>query len=323
MKTLLPRLLVCASALAATAAFAANDSIVTAVYSKVSNGYQRQKLADGSFKREHYALAKGVYVPGVAADRSIDAVRFPQVAKVVAQFLALQNYYLAPDAKSSDLLLQITWGKTVPFNDSVFRNNTDSLYSARNSLAMANAYVKEVEARGGRPITVEGIQSPARSARDAARDAFEDEICRSVVFEGARREANLHNARLLGYVDEINRREVPSKFGGAGATCDDLASEIEDARYYVILSAYDFRAAANKEEPKLLWTTRVSIQAQGNRFNETLAAMLRRASPFFGQESGRLVRQYEPDAKVILRDLQFLGAVTDSGAAGKVAPSAN
>ncbi len=294
--------------LAAPLARAANDSIVTAVFSKVSNGYHREKLGDGSFKREYYALANGIYLPGVARDRSIDAVRFPQVAKVVAQFLALQNYYLAQDSKSAELLLQISWGTTVPFNDSVYQTQADYYYSAANDLAAVNAAARADKT----PPSVEGIQSPTAAVRDAARDAFEGQLYQMQMLDDMRRNADEENARRLGYVDEINRRSNLTRFAGAGAAYDDLYSDIESERYYVIIQAYDFRAARDEGKQKLLWATRVSIQAQGNKFNETLAAMVARASRYFGQDSGQLRRQYEPSATVNLGELRVVGVVPQS-----------
>jgi hypothetical protein len=311
MKTLL-YLAVCGSLLAGSVAHAAKDSLVTAVFSKVSNGYERQRMPDGSYKREYYALANGIYAPGAGHDRSIDAVRFPQIAKVVAQYLALQNYHLAQDARSADLLLVITWGTTVPFNDSIYRTNTDSFFSSANLLAGANAAVKASERAGEKQFALDGIQSPTRSVRDAAREAFEGQLYQWQMFDDARWVADEHNARLLGYVEEINRRNTPTQFAGAGDSYRDLISDIESERYYVIVAAYDFRAAAHEQKSRLLWTTRMSVQAQGNRFNETLAAMLARASHYFGRNSGRLVRQYEPNAKVTPGEIQFLGVVPDS-----------
>lgn len=294
------------SLLAVSAAFGGDDAIVTAVYSKVSNGYQRQKMPDGSYKREYYALGKGVYVPGVGLDRSIDGVKYPQVAKIVAQFLALENYYLAQDAKSADLLLTITWGKTTPFNDTIYRTNADTFFSASNSLASANASVRASENAGDQQRTPDGIQTPARSVRDAARNEFEGELFKMTMFEDARRQADQYNARLLGYVEEINYLDTPSRFAGAGDAYRDLFDDIENERYYVIVGAYDFQTLSKGEKPKLLWSTRVSVRAQGNRFNETLAAMLKRASRYFGADSGRLIRRYEPSTKVELGDLQFV-----------------
>lgn len=292
--------------LAAPLTFAASPSLVTAVYSKVSNGYHREKQADGSFKREYYALTNGTYMPGLARDHSIDAVRFPQVAKLVAQFLALKNYYLAQDSKSAEILLEISWGTTVPLSDSIYHTQMDSFFSSANTLAAANA------AAQGTPTSIDGIQSPAKSVADAARDDFEGQLFQLQMFEDMRRKANEHNAQLLGYVDEINYRDTPARFAGAGTAFDDLRSDLESERYFVIIAAYDFHAAKEEGKHKLLWVTRVNIQAQGNKFNETLAAMMARASRYFGQDSGRLVRQYQPEARVNLRDLEILGVVSQA-----------
>lgn len=301
MKTPRLCLAVFVSMLAASAAFGGKNSVVTAVSSRVGNGYHRQKMPDGSFKREYYALTKGIYMPGIGRDPSIDGVRYPQIAKICAQFLALQNYYLAADSKSADLLLAISWGKTVPFSDSVYQTNMNTFFSARNTLAVAD------KAPHLHERSVEGIQSPEASVRDAAREDFAAQLFQLVMFDDARRSASEGNARVLGYVDEINRRDTPARFAGAGDAYQDLVNDIENERYYVVLTAYDFRSAAKGEKLKPLWTTRVSIEAQGNRFNETLAAMLTRASRYFGQDSGRLVRQYEPNAKVTFGELRQVG----------------
>ncbi len=98
---------------------AGDDAVVTAVFSSVSNGYEHQKLPDGSFKREYYALANGQYAAGTDANPSIDKVPFPSIAGLVAGHLAKQNYFLAQNAKSADILLLISWARrcrsTTPF----------------------------------------------------------------------------------------------------------------------------------------------------------------------------------------------------------------
>src|SRR5437762_1556919 len=91
--------------IAITSAVATDDSIITSIYSKVSNGYVRQKTPDGKIKREYYALAKGTYVPGLVKDRSIDEVAFPAIAGTVGPFLAKQEYFMAENSKSANLLL--------------------------------------------------------------------------------------------------------------------------------------------------------------------------------------------------------------------------
>ena len=124
-------------ALAVGTAQASNERIITAVFSHTYNGYQRAKAADGTFPREYYALANGSYLPGVGADASIDKVKFPQIAGLTAQLLAAHNYLLAPDAKQAQLLLVITWGKTIPLNDGVFHDHQEAFGNAMNRVAQA------------------------------------------------------------------------------------------------------------------------------------------------------------------------------------------
>jgi len=282
---------------------AAGTAIVTAVYSEVSNGYARQKLPDGSLKREYYAIANGGFSPGRDKDRSIDGVRFPDIAGMVAQVLARRNYYFAPDAKSADLLVVIQWGTTIPFRNAQYGNATINLLDSMNALRFADVAARTAV---GPARDASGILSPEMQLRQAAVDQMQQDLYTMQLFEGARRDADADNARLLGYIKEINYRDNASRFAGAGLAFDDLMSDIETDRYYVVISAYDFRAATQRQQRKLLWVTRISIQAQGNRFNERLKDMLASACRYLGQDSGHLIRQYH-QGEVSFGDLKVLG----------------
>ncbi len=293
-----------AGLLAALSAAASSSSLVTAVYSEVAGGYARPQLPDGSFKREYYAIANGGYSPGRDKDRSIDGVRFPDLAGMVAQVLARRNYYFAPDAKSADLLLVIQWGTTVPFRNAQYGNASIDVVDSANDFRLADAAAR----RPGDRITRDagGIQTPEMTVRQAALEQLQGDLYTMLLFEGARRDADAGNAQLLGYLKEINYRDNISREAGAGLAFDDLMADIETPRYYVIIAAYDFRAAVQHQERKLRWVTRVSIQAQGNRFNERLRDMLANASRYFGQDSGHLIRQYQRGT-TSFGDLQFRG----------------
>jgi hypothetical protein len=291
--------------LCAATASASNDRIVTAVFSHTYNGYQRPRAADGTFQREYYALANGSYMPGVAADASIDKVKFPQIAGLTAQFLALHNYLLAPDAKQARILLLITWGKTIPLNDAVYTNGAESFGAALN-------YLRRMQAEGGGPRGPDGAASAGAMVVQDAKDQFEQQLLQLNALNDMRRKADEYNAKVLGYVDEINDRDSPARFAGAGSSFDDLIDDIENERYFFVISAYDFPTAVKTGQRKLLWVTRVSVQAQGNKFNETAAYMLAKASKYFGQDSGRLVRQFDREGKVTLGELQVVGVVPES-----------
>lgn len=299
-------------------ASASNDRIITAVFSRVSNGYHRTREPDGSFKREYYALTPGHYYPGIGKDGSIDPVKFPQVAGLAAQLLATRNYWFAKDASQATLLLEIAWGKTIPLNDGVYRNNADGLYSAFNALqaARANSAAETLSGGsfrdgGGMVRGLDGAASARSMALQAAQDDFESQLIQMNMLQDMRRKADEHNAKLLGYVDEINYRDNISRFAGAGTAFDDLVEDIENERYYIIVAAYDF-AAAKAGRMERLWVTRVSVQAQGNKFNESAAYMLAKASRYFGQDSGRLIRQFDREGKVSLGELQVVGVVPES-----------
>jgi hypothetical protein len=288
-----------------SAVFASEDSLTTAVYSKVSNGYVRQKMPDGSFERETYAISNGGYSPGVSVDKSIDEVKFPVIAGVVAEHLARQNYYLANDAKSADLLLVIQWGASIPFNDGTYRNATDNLFAAMNQAKLAAG-------TGSSNLSFNRLNRTNTNAvgdGGAAADSLAGALLEYQMFNSAKDMANEHNANLLGYMHEINSMNDNRRFAGAGTSFDDLISDIENKRYYVIITAYDFRAAAQEKKRKLLWSTRVSIQAQGNRFDERLTTMIVNASKQFGRDSKRLIRQYQQTPRVDLGELKFLAVV--------------
>ncbi len=82
---------------------------------------------------------------------------------------------------------------------------------------------------------------------------------------------------------------------------------MEEARYYIIITAYDFQELLRHQRKKQLWITRVSVRSPGNSFDDSYLAMLKSAAPYFGRESGKLVRGEEAKGTVELGDLKFLG----------------
>ncbi len=288
-----------------SSARAEEEALVTSVYSSVKNGYVRAALPDGSFKPETYVVAKGGYSTGIGVNHSIDDVRFPAIVRVVGRHLARQNYVPAKDPKSADLMLVIYWGTTIPFNDVSYRNTLDramTLFQAVQRLGVGL----------GRDPYDFSHSWPAEDENKVklqqnAMDQLEGGLLELQMSERTRMDANRRNANLLGYMTEINDHDDISRFAGGGTYFDDMISDIEEERYYVVIGAYDFQAARKHDQKKLLWLTRVSIRAQGNQFNEQLMAMMRQASRYFGQDSGRLVRTYERVPRIEYGELKSLG----------------
>ncbi len=293
----------------------AKELIVTSVFSETGSGYARERLPDGSFKREYYAIADGGYSPGEGRDQSIDQVKFPALAGLVAEFLAGRNYYFANDAKSADLLLVISWGTTKPsFESGQYQLAQDQVLNAMN------AYKSATIAAAGTFMSVEGIQSPEAAVRDAHLEELHSQLYQMQLFDDMRMKADEQNAKLLGYFRDINYDTGnPKLLAGGGTAYHDLIREIEQPRYYVILAAYDFRAATQHRVKKLLWITRISIRAQGNQFDQDVPAMLASAARYFGRDSNGLIRRFR-DGKVTIGEMKVVGY--ESGATPPKKPEA-
>ena len=83
-----------------------------AVSSKVSHGYVRTVLADGTVEPESYVFKEGGYLSGRIADPTIDRMTFADVSKTLAGPLSLRKYTAAVDPKEAKLLIVVYWGTT-------------------------------------------------------------------------------------------------------------------------------------------------------------------------------------------------------------------
>ena len=276
----------------------AEETVATAVYSRIGNGYKRARLADGSFKPEYYALANGGRIAGTASDITVDRITYAEVAQVSARLLAQKNYHYAQSAKQADLMLVLHWGTTVAFNS--------GNYSQAVNQVAASMAGSDPQGMG----SIEGNMSAVPSD-----GVSEGAMLMLMVENRARDQINLPNARLLGYIDDINESNDIRRWAGGGDRYNDLIADIEESRYYIIVSAYDFDQLVNHQKKKLLWQTRVSVRAPGNRFDDSFAAMLKGASKYFGQDSGKLVRGEESKGVVELGDLKFLGEAKEQSGA--------
>ena len=197
-----------------------DEAIVTAVFSSVSNGYQRHKQPDGTFKREYYALANGKQAKGLYADPSIDQVKFPEIAQLVMRHLAKQNYAMADNAKSANLLLVVSWGTTVPWDDNGGGQAAlDRALGSMNAVTVTRQAVEAEKASlaSDQPVLADNARSSAGALNAAAENNLIGEVLETQMFNDMRMKADERNARLLGYTAEINRRDNASRFAGTGA----------------------------------------------------------------------------------------------------------
>jgi hypothetical protein len=252
------RFLICGLVLAA--GLRSDETVATALYARVGNGYKREKAKDGSFKPEYYALSNGGRLDGTTADNTVDRVTYPDVATIASRLLTQQNYHYAQREDQATLLIVLQWGNTITFD---------------------------------------------RISYDQA--VKEQDMGKILLLNQVRDQINEDNARILGYMDALADSNDIRRWAGGGDNYNDLIADVEEARYYIMISAYDFRDLARRGRRTLLWQVRVSVRSAGNSFDDSFVPMLKSAAKYFGQDSKKLVRGEEARATVELGDLKFLG----------------
>ena len=115
---------------------------------------------------------------------------------------------------------------------------------------------------------------------------------------------------MLGYDSwwEATDRFKVIEFG-FGYERQDMLTELERDRYFVVLMAYDFQMLMKDRKHRLLWETRFSIDQNRNEFDRALPVMAQYASRYFGQDSKGLLGARVPEGRVEVGEPTSLGEV--------------
>lgn len=243
----------------------------TAVMAKVFNDYARTPSELGGYKAETFAFANGGAMLGHRRDKSIDDVTFRQVINLISPALSRQNYIAATDPEDTDLIIFVTWGATDGYHPgSTYDGNLQSVADWSDWDANAS------------------------SVDDANRQ---------------RDRGNFRSAALLGYSEALATHINVQGMGIHGTLYEDLIADVEEGRYFVILTAFDFKTAWHSKQLVPLWSVRYNIPTRGNHFTAALPSMTAFASRYFGRDSKGLVRRLNPTGKVEMGDVKMLGPV--------------
>jgi len=315
-----PRRLIALTFAGLVSALSAGDVVSTAVYARVGNGYQRARAKDGSFKPEYFALANGGRIGGTMWDNTVDRVSYREVATVALQFLAQQNYHYAQTKGQAKLLLMLQWGNTIAPNGTNYSLDVGAAGRAMadlKALMQGSGMEKSLldQSHGADPMA----QGDAAIIGDA-KARMEMALLQLITDNRLRDQINESNARILGYRDDLAASSDIRRWAGGGDRYMDLITDVEESRYYIVISAYDFRDLTERNKRTLLWQTRVSVRSPGNRFDDSFAAMLKGAAKYFGQDSGRLIRGEESKGTVELGDLKILGEAKEPAPSNQEEP---
>jgi hypothetical protein len=278
---------------------------VEAIASKTARDYVRKKLPDGTFMPETYAFGKGDNWAGARVDATIDALDFMDVARVLAVPLAEKRYIPTQDPKSTNLLILVTWGTTRAPEHASQSIGVQRTQDANQRQQIADTNLNAMLAGTHKPAEIRAAQTEANEASGELMTSLA-----AVSAENQRREdIDRRTAALLGYDSWWVATIQDSGGTGLGYRKQDMLNELEEDRYFVVLTAIDYQLLVKTKKSKMLWEVRFSIRERDNQFDKRLPAMIALASDYFGRDSAGLHHVDVPEGKVEIGPVKSLGVV--------------
>jgi hypothetical protein len=319
MKTTLsfvPRffLLICCAALLVSPSLRAVE--VEAIASKTAKDYVRKKLPDGTYQVETYTFGKGDNLSGARVDETADSLDFMDVARAVSVPLAEKQYIPTQDPKTTNELIMVYWG-TTRAPEYATESNSHQLAQQANdmqqrSLQNLTAEYHAIAVGGGEiPTRPDSLNSMAQKQAQAESDNAVLAANIGVQAENQRREdTDMKTATLLGYDSWWVSANAAMDGTAMARRKADMRAELEEDRYFVVLTAFDYQKLVKDKKSKFLWEVRFSIREHGTQFDKRLPAMIALASDFFGRNSKGLKHVVVPEGKVEIGPVESLGEVS-------------
>jgi hypothetical protein len=264
-----------------TEAQAVNRIAIKAV---ASEDYVKARATDKTKKIQTYQFMKGNYHPGTTFDKGMVELTFEDIVGNIAVHLQKQNYYPEFDRAKSDLIIVVHWGRTSEdVSDDELLGYT-SLEDRGYNETVANA------GAGGATLTSGEMNATADFGFNmGAADTFAEGNDRSIYYK----------AQLLGmeeaFHEDITMREELL-----------LKTLLAEERYFVVLIAYDLQKML-KNELELLWTTRYSIRAVGQSYQEAIKEMNFVAGDYFGKNiKGLTQRRIDDKSRVEMGEIEVI-----------------
>ena len=248
-----------------------------AVKSKASPDFTIQR-SEGGKKIQTYHVLEGKYFGGNTDDKSMEGVTFMDIANNLAANLQRQGFYSAQSNDEGDLLIMINYGATDYDADYQELMGIDSLDDLGfGAGAEENEELDEFE----------------------AQDAFISDFNNMQAMNEAGNMDKIFKAKILG-LEEL--------FDDSASVQDvyEFEDMVNEERYFIYLVAFDL-PAYRKGEKKVMWTTRYSMRAIGQPFDEAIAQLNTVASHYFGLNmKGMQNRRASDDFEVKIGELEVI-----------------
>jgi hypothetical protein len=279
---------------------------VEAISSKTAKDYVRKKLPDGTYQPETYTFGKGDNLSGARVDETADSLDFMTVARAVSVPLAQKRYLPTQDPKTTNELIMVYWGTT---RAPEFATESNSHYLAQQANDMRQRALQTGTMSGG-TTTPSSVAQIANKEMLAEADNAMLVANIGIQAENQRREdTDMKTATLLGYDSWWVSANAAMDGTAMALRKRDMQAELEEDRYFVVLTAFDYPMLVNKKKSKFLWEVRFSIREHGNQFDRRLPAMIALASDFFGRNSNGLQHIDVPEGRVEIGPVKSLGVI--------------
>lgn len=252
-----------------------------AIKAEADIDFLKEREKDGSAKPMTYQVAKGKFYVGAMNDKRMETFTFEDIVNDMAKHLAKQKFYPYQGDGTGDMLIIIHYGVT----------------EYEESIMELMGYTSEAEMGLDSDLGFEGIASSGAEMNAIADLGFNQSLQDT---------ASSSNARSMGHKANLLGMEEAYGFYTNDQDKYELMSMLDEERYFVILMAYDMESIKAKNS-KLLWTTRYSIRAIGQKFDEAIMGMNEIAGDYFGQSfKGLNLKRLRDDSKVEIGDIEVI-----------------
>lgn len=251
-----------------------------AIKAEADLDFLKERDKNGSSKPMTYQVAKGRFYRGGMNDKRMETFTFEDIVNDMAQHMRKQEFYPYQGEGTGDMLVVVHYGVT----------------EYEESLMELMGYTSEEEMGLG-DVGFEGIASDGAGMNAIADLSFNQSLQNS---------GSSSSARSMGQKANLLGMEEAYGFYTNDQDKYELMSMLDEERYFVILMAYDMNSIKAKD-PKLLWTTRYSIRAIGQNFDEAMMGMNQIAGDYFGQSfKGLNLKRLKDESNVEIGDIEVI-----------------
>jgi hypothetical protein len=274
-RTLPYLVLVGALVFGASAGILRAEKLVT-VSAVADSSYVKRRAALPKDQKESVIFAKG-QILGASTDADLTKTDFIKIAAILGLDFKSQRYTAAENFAKADLVIVAHWGMTrendQPLDLLVY--DPDAMRRKSEAASVARQTQETDLSSVSRALGV----AAAAEADQRAETAMLGSLYSDIGFVGG------SNADMLGFSAALAKGDD---------TAETLGSMIGEARYFMILVAYD-GAALRQGKKQRAWTTRMSIRSAGVNFQIAVERMSSASARFHGTNQNDIVFEEAKD----------------------------